>query len=129
MPPSELESLLDNVALRRLRELTEDRDDAIVHVVDRDLNMLWASPAGSRAIFGRELPTFAGRRVTDFVHPDDVEGLEEAFRRARRGDSSTWTGRTYDEAGQLHDMRTVVWSIPHEGDIVFVGVSLPLDPG
>lgn len=125
----DLETLFDNAALRRLRELTQERHDAIVHVLDPDLGVLWASPVGSRAIFGRELPHFVGRRVTEFIHADDVEALEDAFGRARRGDSATWTGRSHDHAGRFHDVRTILWTIPDGEGFVYVGVTLPLAAG
>lgn len=122
----DLEPYLSQAAIARLVDLVDDRDDVVVSLVDRNLDLLWASPLGSKSLFGREQQDFAGQPITLFVHPDDADHLVERYRRASNGDAQSWDTRALNADGTYSPVRAIVWPVETEGDVAYVGITRPL---
>ena len=75
-----------------LRLITDSISD-LVAMVGADGRFAYASPSHGREL-AREPERLVGRRVTDFVHPDDRERLEGALRGAASGDKVEYRLRT-----------------------------------
>ncbi|MDQ7907367.1 EAL domain-containing protein [Phytohabitans sp. ZYX-F-186] len=75
-----------------LRLVTDSISD-LVAMVGADGRFAYASPSHSREL-AREPDRLVGRRVTDFVHPDDRDRLESALKGAASGDKVEYRLRT-----------------------------------
>jgi PAS domain S-box-containing protein len=99
-----------------LRLITDNMAD-IINQVDSAFRLVYASPSAKR-MTGFDVTDILGRRVLDFIHPDDISMVDEEFEsatkvpkissrlevRIRRADGSTfWTESEirylYDEQG------------------------------
>lgn len=124
----ELDEYLAEDSVLRLRAVVEGREDVIVSLVDEDLRMLWASPLGSRSMFGREQADFEGMPAIDFVHPGDRADFRERYAKVAKGEALSWVVRALDAAGNYQRVRTVVWPVPVGGarsEVAFVSLTMP----
>lgn len=122
----DLKAYLSEESIKRLVELVEDREDVVVSLVDRNLDLLWASPMGSRSMFGREQQDFAGQPITVFVHDEDAPDIVEAYRRASFGDAVSQDVRALNADGSYSPVRAIVWPVEAADDVAYVGITRPL---
>jgi PAS domain S-box-containing protein len=124
-----LDELVTSSSIDRLREIVRDREDAVVSLLDPDLNLVWVSRPGARAIFGHDPMPFEGRSSFEFIHPDDAERAREALTRAANGETTDYRSRA--KAPGENDwipLRTVCWAVDGPGagtDIRVVAVTMP----
>ena len=103
------------------RSLIENSSDAVV-LVRKDGKVRYASPA-VRTILGEEPATIEGRRLYDFVHPEDMAELKQIAARTMKstgvGSRAEW--RLAASNGNAADGASVRW-------IESVGTNLMHDP-
>lgn len=127
MSEPELSDLLERADVKRLRELLDGRDDAVLWLASEDGIMRWGSTGGSAAMFGRDPSEYVGDSVFDYIDPRDHEtvvgGLMGA---ARAGDSRTMVYRARAADGSWVEVRTVAWLADGaDGDPIVVAISVP----
>lgn len=89
----------------RYRLLVENATDAVAH--SRDGLILWVSP-GVTDMLGWTTEQWVGRRVNDFVHPDDVHFIAEAREGLEVSNPKTVRFRMRSEDGRYHWIETHV---------------------
>ncbi len=75
---------------RYYRSLIRNAGD-MISIIDRDLKMRWGSPSAGR-ITGYGPEDIYGKSWFDFIHPDDVERVREAFLAIMLEPGATFTG-------------------------------------
>lgn len=79
---------LDHHAIRRLAELSADRDDLFVSVVEPDDGtILWISERGLRSIVGYEPDEVVGRSTCDVVTPEATDYWSRTRESAASGET------------------------------------------
>ncbi len=91
----------------RFRSLIENAWDVIV-VAEADLQIAYVTPSSQRVI-GHAPEDLTGTRLTDVVHPDDVEALAEHVRRLSDGSGASGTVETRVRH-QNGVWRTIAWT-------------------
>lgn len=119
--------LLDRDDLKRLRDIIEGRDDAVMLLISDQAEVSWGSASGSVEMFGRNPDEYIGDDPMDFVHPEDriaVAGsLERAFR-THESQAVTHRGQAAD--GTWVSLRSVVWPVTAaDGGQFIVVISVP----
>lgn len=113
----------------RLRDLLDDRPDAIVTVTRPDGRLLWGSRAGSEDLFQRRPTEYVDREIWPYIHPDDRDEVAGALRLATLGETATATSRAVVADGHWRWVRTVTWrSNLGTGEMVLVHLTVPCDP-
>jgi PAS domain S-box-containing protein len=123
---AQLAKLFETEQQERRREAEERRRifetslDLIV-VVDSKGTLLRVSPSAT-AILGYAPAAMVGRSAADFVHPDDLDGIRDQMRRARRGQLiRNFATRYFHSDGRTVTLEwSGVWSEP-EGRHFFIG--------
>ncbi|MGH9308974.1 MAG: PAS domain S-box protein, partial [Vicinamibacterales bacterium] len=87
---------------RRYRDLVENLND-VVFSMDADGRLLYISQAVQR--FGYAPEQLVGRHFSQFAHPEDLTGLEDALERSRRGLGEPFEFRAVDKEGGVHRVR------------------------
>jgi PAS domain S-box-containing protein len=119
------DELLVPADLWRLRSLLEDRGDAIVALLGRDLSLQWATRAGASGIYGRDELDVRGADTRTFVHPEDRPSYERAFARALAGDTVTWDGRAGAADGSWQQVRVLLWRTQAGDRVISVALARP----
>jgi two-component system, cell cycle sensor histidine kinase and response regulator CckA len=111
---------------KRYRELVENLND-IVYATDTNANITYVSPNITR--IGGYLPEeVLGRNFTEFVHPDDLHGRLEQFRKIISGATQSSEYRFLSKAGQTVWVRTSARAIVTGGGVVGLqGVLVVID--
>lgn len=109
MPPPELDDVLSDQALARLRRLLAERDDVILSLISADHRLVWATEPGSRMLFGRAPREVVGVAARDLVIPDDAPVLERSLAAALAGETASCRVRATDASGNPHGVRLVIW--------------------
>jgi hypothetical protein len=119
----QLQQLLSRAELERLRGILEDRDDAVLSLVDDAGEVLWASGPGASKVFSRsELAEYRGQRAQEYVHPDDQATYASAFKIAQAGGTARWEGQALDGTGAWIRVRTIMWRTQNGTETVMVTV-------
>lgn len=112
----------------RLRDLLDDRPDAIVTVTRPDGRLLWGSRAGSEELFQRRPAEYVDHQIWPYIHPDDRDEVAGALRLATLGETATATSRAAVADGRWRRVRTVTWrSSLGTDEEVLVHVTVPCD--
>jgi diguanylate cyclase (GGDEF)-like protein/PAS domain S-box-containing protein len=106
----------------RFRSLVTNSSDTIF-VTDEHTAIQYATPSAA-SILGYEAADLHQRRLTDLVHPDDVDTMLSQVRRCSDRPAHSLRGewRLSDHAGRWHFMETVVANMledPHVSGLVF----------
>lgn len=109
-----IDAALETPSVRRLRELMEDRSDALVSLATQDGELLWASELGSKRVFGRDLDDFTGTSRFDYIHPDDLPSHRKQHERALRGDTVRATVRAATADGDWTRVTVLMWQVTTE---------------
>lgn len=111
-----LELLVGEQTFEQLRRIVEERDDAVVSVLDREMHMLWVTRRGTRELFGRHPEEFEGDRTIDYTHPDDRDRVLAAHQRAADGERTDISYRTCAYVGgPWYRVRTIKWAVDGAG--------------
>lgn len=122
-----IDTVLGMKAVSRLRELVEERCDAIVAVGASNGELLWVSEPGARWMFGRTLSDFQGNSRFDFVHPDDVADCRRKHQRALEGQTVRHTVRALTANGGWQRVATVMWRVEAPSSPLIVSVTVLAD--
>lgn len=121
----DIEEVLGIAAVRRIRELLEERPDAVVTVSDPSGEIVWASELGSRELFGREVAEVEGRSRFDYVHPHDAASVQRAYEQAVQGETVQYAFRAAVSDGEWKPVSTVAWSVMGPSGPLIVAVTVP----
>lgn len=81
-------TVLDHHAIRRLAELSADRDDLLVSVVEpEDGTVLWVSERGLRSLVGREPDEVIGQPTHALAAQGDAEYWDQTRKEAATGET------------------------------------------
>jgi PAS domain S-box-containing protein len=86
------------------RSLIENLNDGLF-TVDAQGQFTYVSPAMER-MSGYSFEELAGRPFTDFVHPDDLPGLQASLERTAAGQVEPYEFRTFNKAGGVLHIRS-----------------------
>jgi PAS domain S-box-containing protein len=120
-----LDDLLSKAEVERLRDVLEDRDDAVLSLADEGYAILWATRPGSRGMFGREDEQYQGMDAREFIHPAEVPDWERAFARALAGETVRWEGNVLRGDGSWLRVASVMWRTQASREVL--GVTRPID--
>jgi len=101
----------------RERDRTWNNSQDLLLVLDRDGTCTATNPAWF-AVLGYAQSELVGRRVFDFVHPDDLERSTAAFEQASSSTVAAFENRYRHKDGSY---RWISWIGSHEGDFVYAG--------
>lgn len=119
----DLEDLLSDAALVRLRAVLEERTDAILTLMRPDMTVAWATEPGATHVFRRDSSQYEGRSSREFVHPQDLPSFQRAFDEALAGGTSQWEGRAIDADGAWVIIRVIFWPVRQGRAVVTVTVA------
>lgn len=122
----QLTDVLDEASVRRIRDLLQDRDDAIVTIADPDGHFLWVSEPGSLGMFGRRPHEVSGTRF-DYTHPEDRSRLRRQLRLAMLGDTVRYTVRGAAADGDWRTVMSVAWAVEGPWGTAIVAITTPAD--
>lgn len=122
-----LDRLLAEDAMVRLRELLEDRPDAVLSLTAPDLTSLWAAERGAEGVYRRQPTEYEGASTRDFVHPEDLPRWEACIARALAGDSARFDGRALVGHEQWILVRTYLWPTMNRDAVVSITVRVDGD--
>lgn len=101
------DAMLDHHAIKRLAELSADRDDLLVSVIEPDDGtLLWCSEPGLRRIVGREPAEVVGRPTCDVM----PAGEDDYWSRTRAHAATGATVQTIREVERPNGRRVRVSS-------------------
>ncbi len=103
----------------RYRTLVESLED-MVFSLDGQGRFLYVS--GSIGRYGYAPEEVVGRFFREFVHPEDLSGLEESLRVTLSGKADPYEFRTLDRQGNVRFVRTSSRAVTSGGDLVISGV-------
>ena len=126
MGDEQLEDVLDEGSVRRIRDLLQDRDDAIVTIADPDGHFLWVSAPGSLGVFGRRPEEVSGTRF-DYTHPEDRARLRRQLRLAMLVDTARYTVRGAAADGDWRTVTSVTWAVEGPWGTALVSITTPAD--
>jgi PAS domain S-box-containing protein len=86
----------------RYRDLVENLED-IVYAIDTEGRFRFIGSAVTR--YGYSMEDLAGRPFSEFLHPDDLPAIGEAFARALAGETAPVECRALDKAGGVRNFR------------------------
>jgi PAS domain-containing protein len=110
----------------RLRDLLDDRPDAIVTITRSDGRLLWGSRAGSEELFHRRPTDYVDREIWPYIHPDDRDEVAVAVSPSVASRRAPATIRAVAADGHWRRVRTVTWrSSLGTGEVVLVHVTVP----
>jgi diguanylate cyclase (GGDEF)-like protein/PAS domain S-box-containing protein len=101
-------------------EVVADRLITPVAVIGADSTLEYINPAGAFAL-GQERPWLLGRRMLDFVHPDDRHRVDLELRKVVGGRPTSGTTRYRLRANPAHDWRMLESTVDNLTDDPRVG--------
>ena len=122
---AQVQEILGQGAVRRLRQLLERRADAIVAIGTPSGVVVWASEQGSNELFGRELADFERHNWFGYVHPEDLASVRGKHERAVRGETVQYSCRYRTSNGDWHRVSTVAWPVQAGDEQLIVSVTVP----
>lgn len=122
----QLTDVLDEASVRRIRDLLQDRDDAIVTIADPDGHFLWVSEPGSLGMFGRRPDEVDGTRF-DYMHPEDRSRARHQQRLAMHGATVRYTVRGMAADGGWRTVTSVAWTVGGPWGTAIVVITTPAD--
>ncbi len=102
----------------KFRSLVENLNE-IVYTLDENAKITYVSP-NINALSSYTLSEITGRSFIDFVHPDDIEGRIEQFRKAISGMNEATEYRFLTKDGQIKWVRTAARPTIKDGKIIGV---------
>ena len=118
----QLDGLLTDSAMVRLRAVLEDRPDALLSLTAPDLTVLWAATRGAEGLYERGPAEFEGASTREFVHPDDLGRWEAAVEHALSGAATGFQGRAMHRDGRWVPVRSYLWATRHRDAVVSITV-------
>lgn len=123
----DIEDILGDATVSRLRDIVGERTDAVVAVATPDAEMVWASEPGSQEIFGRQQTDFAGHSQFEYLHADDHALFRAKTQLALSGETARFVvrARSADDAWVRVD--TVAWAVHTSRGPLIVSIAVPQD--
>lgn len=123
----ETDEALDHHAIRRLVELSADRDDLLVSVVEpEDGTILWCSERALRKLVGREPDEVIGRPTCDVMRPSEREYWSRARVHAASGETFQAVREVERPNGRRVRLSSTAWRV--DGDRGPVVAVTTIDP-
>ncbi|MBW3621414.1 MAG: PAS domain-containing protein [Actinobacteria bacterium] len=102
--------MLDHHAIRRLAELSADRDDFLVSIIEPDDGtVLWVSEPGLRALVGREPQEVIGKPSHTLVARGDVEYWRSTRAEAASGETVVAVREYERPDGRRIRLASTIW--------------------
>lgn len=123
------EPLLGHDAIRRLADLSAERDDLVVSVVEpSDGTILWCSEPGLRRLAQREPDEVVGKPTCVLVPPRDWAHWNRTRADAARGHTIAVTGEIERPDGRCIRVWGAAWRVDGDtGPVVAVSVKDPTE--
>lgn len=119
--------MLDHHAIRRLADLSVDRDDLLVSVVEpTDGTILWVSERGVRSLIGREPSEVIGRATCDIISPSERDYWSRTRAAAATGETVLAVREVERPNGRRVRLASTAWRV--DGDRGPVVALTTLDP-
>ncbi|MBW3659775.1 MAG: PAS domain-containing protein [Actinobacteria bacterium] len=121
------EGTLDHDAIRRLAELSSDREDLIVSVVEPDeCRIVWCSEAGLRHIVDREPTEIVGRSPSTVLAPHDEHAWRRTVRDTATGETVQLDREVERPDGRRIRLSSTAWRVDgRDGPVVALSVRHP----
>lgn len=118
---------LGHAAIRRLAELSEDRDDLIVTVVEpEDGTFVWCSEPGLRTIAGRDPKELIGRSACTVMTPHDETYWRETLDETATGQTIQLDREIERPDGRRIRLSSTAWRVEgRDGPVVALSVRHP----
>ncbi len=100
----------------RYQSLVENIND-VIYTLDSEGHFTYISPAIER-LAQYKADDLIGQPFTLFIHPDDLNGLQESFYKTLAGDLHPYEFRVLDRNGTVHFVRTSSRPVLQDGQLV-----------
>lgn len=102
----------------KYRQLVENVNE-IIYILDENARITYITP-NAKSISGYSVEELLNRRFIDFVHPDDLQGRMEQFKRIMAGSNEATEYRFITKDGSVAWVRTNAKPVVKEGKVVGV---------